>query len=532
MLMKLSTLDICIIVTYFVSVLGIGYFLKRGIHTSSDFLLSHRSLSHWVTGIAFMSANLGSLEVMGHIANGAKYGMRTNHFFWIGAVPAMLFCGLFMIRFYYASGIRSVAEYLRLRFDYRAHLMNAVSFAFVTVLMSGINMFAFAIVFKAMLGWPFTASILLSAGIVLLYTFWGGLTSSIYNEVVQFFLILIGFLPLSFFVLRDMGGWSGLVARLPSQFTHTWQGMGGPKDPLGVDWWVVVLGLALTAGPSYWCCDFLLIQRALAAKNLDSARKTPILAAIPKMAMPAIVTVLGMAARVEAPKVVLQDYNLALPELLGHYYHGGMLGLGLTALLASFMSGMAGNVTAFNTVFTYDIYQTYLVKNRPDKHYLNVGRWATVWGTLLGCLSAYIALYFNNLMDYMQLIGVLFIAPFFIVFLLGMFWKRASATAGFYGLLAGTLGSFAEYILYQTHVLHFKSPMASNIWTAVWGMTAGLIVMVVASFCTKPPRMENLRGLTYSYRARIERAGKWYHTPEAYAVVVLAILIYLNVKFF
>lgn len=532
MLMKLSSLDICIIISYFIVVLGVGYYLKSGIHTSADFLLTNRTLSHWVTGIAFMSANLGSLEIMGHIANGAKYGMRTNQFFWIGSVPAMVFCGIFMIRFYYASGIRSVAEYLRLRFDHRAHLLNAISFALVTILMSGINMFAFAIVFKAMLGWPFTESILLSAAIVLLYTFWGGLASSIYNEVVQFFLIMIGFLPLSFLALRNLGGWSGLVAQLPDQFVHTWKGMGAPGDPLGVDWWVVVLGLALTAGPSYWCCDFLLIQRALAAKNLDSARKTPIIAAIPKMAMPAIVTVLGLAARVEAPKIVLNDYNLALPMLLGRYYHSGMLGLGLTALLASFMSGMAGNITAFNTVFTYDIYQTYLAKARPDAHYLRVARWATVWGTIFSCLSAYIALYFNNLMDYMQLIGMLFIAPFFIVFLLGMFWKRASATAGFYGMVAGTVGSFSEYILYRTHVLHFKSPMASNLWTAVWGMAAGLVVMIATTCCTKAPDPIKLRGLTYSYTARLQRVGAWYRTPEAYAVIVLVILLYLNIKFF
>jgi len=531
-LMKLSPLDVAIILSYFAVVLGTGYYLKGKIHTSSDFLLTDRSLSHWVTGIAFMSANLGSLEIMGHIGNGAKYGMRTNHWYWVGAIPPMVFCGLFMVRFYYANGIRSVPEYLRLRFDHRAHLLNSISFGFVTVLMSGINMFAFAVVFHSMLGWSFTASVFLSGGVVLLYTFWGGLASSIYNEVIQFVLIIVGLLPLVFFGLNEVGGWHGLVAQLPDQFVHTWKGMGDAGDPLGVDWWVIVIGLTLTAGPSYWCTDFLLIQRALAAKDLDSARKTPLVAALPKMLFPAIVTLLGMVALVVGPHIVTKDYNLALPMLLGRYYGSGMLGLGLTALLASFMSGMAGNITAFNTVFTYDIYQTYLVKNRPDAHYLRIGKWTTVWGTLLSCLSAYIALNFDNLMDYMQLIGILFIAPFFIVFLLGMFWKRASATAGFYGMVAGTLGCLTEYLLYRLEVLHFRGPMASNVWMAVWGFIAGLTVMVVVTYLTTAPDPEKLKGLTYSYAASVERSGAWYRTPEFYAVVVLTIFVFLNIRFF
>ncbi len=532
MFLKLSPFDFAIIASYFIVVLGVGFYLKGRIRTSSDFLLTDRSLSHWVTGIAFMSANLGSLEIMGHIGNGAKYGMRTNHWYWVGAIPAMVFCGLFMVRYYYASGIRSVPEYLRMRFDHRAHALNAISFAFVTVLMSGINMFAFAIVFRSMLGWSFTSSILLSAGVVLLYTFWGGLASSIYNEVLQFVLIIVGFLPLSYFGLREVGGWSGLVSRLPEQYLHTWKGMGAPGDPLGVDWWVAVIGLGLAAAPAYWCTDFLLVQRALAAKNLDSARKTPLVAAIPKMFFPAIVTLLGLVALAVAPQIVTKDYNLALPMLLGRYYHSGMLGLGLTALLASFMSGMAGNITAFNTVFTYDIYQTYLAKNRPDDHYLRVARWATIWGTLMSCFSAYIVLNFDNLMDYMQLIGILFLSPFFIVFLLGMVWKRTSATAGFYGMVAGILGCLSEYLLYHLGVLHLRSPMASNLWMAVWGFLAGLVVTVTLTFCTKAPDPAKLKGLTYSGAATPRGSNRWYQTPEFYAVVIVAIFIYLNIKFF
>ena len=533
MLMKLSPLDFGIIIAYFVAVLGVGYWLKDKMKTSADFLLSGRNFSHWITGIAFMSANLGALEVMGHTANGAKYGMRTNNWYWIGAIPAMVLLGVFMVRYYYANGVRSVPEYLRMRYDHRAHILSAFSFAIVTILMSGIDMFAFAVVFKSMLGWPFTVSVLLASGIVLIFVFWGGLSSTIYNEFLQFFLIVIGFLPLTFIGLREVGGWSGLIAKLPTGYVHTWQGMGGPNDPLGVPWWVMVVGIGLCASPAYWCTDFLLVQRALAAKNLTSARKTPLVAAIPKMLFPALVTVQGMIALAVAPEIVKGEYNLALPTLMGRYYHSGMLGLGLTALLASFMSGMAGNITAFNTVFTYDIYQTYFVKNRPDSHYLMMAKLATVAGTCVACASSYIVLYFNNLMDYMQLIGILFISPFFIVFFLGMFWKRPSATAGFFGMVAGLSGAMLEYVLYRLGVLTYTSPMASNVWMAVWGFVAGLVVVVLLSLLTNPPQEEKLKGLVYSSAAVKEKStGPWYRTPEFYAVVVMALFIALNIKFF
>jgi len=348
-----------------------------------------------------------------------------------------MFLGLFMIRYYYSNGIRSVPEYLRLRYDHRAHLLNAISFAIVTVLMAGIDMFAFALIFKSMIGWPFTESVLLAAGVVLIFIFWGGLSSSIYNEFLQFFLIVLGFLPLTFLGLHHVGGWQSLISQLPEGYTHTWKGMGAPSDPLGTPWWVIVLGLGLCSSPAYWCTDFLLVQRAMAAKNLASARKTPLVAAVPKMLFPTIVTVQGMLALVMAPEIVKHDYNLALPVMMSMFYGKGMLGLGITALLASFMSGMAGNITAFNTVVTYDIYQTYLKKDMPDLHYLTVGRMSTVVGTAIACASSYIVLNFNNLMDYMQLIGILFLSPFFVAFLVGMLWKRPSATAGFLSMLAG-----------------------------------------------------------------------------------------------
>jgi solute:Na+ symporter, SSS family len=531
MLIQLSFVDIAIISLYFIVVLAIGYVLKNKMKTSSAFLLSERSFSHWITGIAFMSANLGALEVMGHIANGAKYGMRTNHFYWIGAIPSMVFLGLFMVRYYYANGVRSVPEYLRLRYDHRAHLLNALSFAVVTVLMAGIDMFAFAVIFRSMLGWPFTASVALAAGVVLVFVSLGGLSSSIYNEFLQFFLIVIGFLPLTFLGLRHIGGWKALSSQLPNQFLHTWHGMGAASDPLGVPWWVMVVGLGMCSSPAYWCTDFLLVQRAMAAKSLSAAQKTPLVAAVPKMFFPIIVTVQGMLALAIAPAIVKHDYNLALPLLMSRFYGHGMLGLGITALLASFMSGMAGNITAFNTVWTYDIYQTYLAPNKADRHYLTMGRVATIAGTALACLSSYIVLHFNNMMDYMQLVGILFISPFFVAFFLGMVWKRPSATAGFYGMVGGLSGATLEYVLYRLGVLKFTSPMASNMWTAVWGLAAGLLVMIPVTFLTKAPPPEKLRGLVY-IRTKEKQSDAWYRTPVFYSAIVLVVFVALNIIFF
>jgi solute:Na+ symporter, SSS family len=531
--MKLSSIDFAILIAYTIFVIGIGCWLKKRVRTSEEFLLAGRALPSWVTGLAFMAANLGSLEVVGMIAMGAKYGMMTNHWYWIGAIPGMVFLGVFMVRFYYSNRIRSVPEYLKLRFDHRAHLLNSISFSFVTVLMSGINMYALAMVCQQMLGWSFNFSVLVSAGVVVTYTFLGGLSSSIYNEVLQFFLIIFGFFPLVVLGLIEVGGWSGLVSRLPETFAHTWAGMGSvDSNPLGVQWYVAVPALMFIMGPSYWCTDFLLVQRALAAKNLDSARKTPLIAAFPKMLFPALVTVPGMIAIVVAPKALEGDFNVALPVLMQRYYPHGMLGLGLTALLASFMSGMAGNVTAFNTVWTYDIYQTYLVKGRSDSHYLRVAHLATVLGTLLSVASAYVVLRFDNLMDYMQLIGAMFIAPFFVIFFLGMFWERTTATAGFYGMLAGVLGCLTQYILYQLGIITYKTPMASTLNLAIWGAAAGLGTAVVLSFVTRPPSAANLRGLVHSHAHKEQPSGqRWYRTPEFLAIAVMLLFIALNVAF-
>ncbi|MGB7350689.1 MAG: hypothetical protein WBC66_12615, partial [Candidatus Acidiferrales bacterium] len=360
--MHLSWIDYLIIALYCAFVLGVGFKLKKSMRTSTDFFLSGRKIPAWITGLAFISANLGALEVMGMAANGAKYGMLTCHFYWVGAIPAMLFVGLAMMPFYYGSRARSVPEYLRLRFDEKTRALNAITFAVMTVLASGINLYAMALLFKLMLGWSIHTTILLSAIVVLVYTFLGGLTSSIYNEVLQFFLIVLGILPLAVLSVAEAGGWSGMAARLPTGFMHMWTNLGSANaNPMGVDWFQVVAGLGFVLSFGYWCTDFLVVQRALAARDMNAAQKTPLIAAVPKMFIPFLVIIPGMAAWAVLPHAsfLLQgkvDYNLALPLLLARYYPAGMLGVGITALLASFMSGMAGNVTAFNTVWTYDIY--------------------------------------------------------------------------------------------------------------------------------------------------------------------------------
>ncbi len=533
--MRLAPIDLLVLLAYVCFVLGIGYWLKDRMKTSEDFLLAGRSLPSWITGLSFMAANLGSLEIVGMIAMGAKYGMVTNHWYWTGAIPPMVFLGIFMVRFYYVSKVRSVPEYLKRRFDHRSHVLNSGTFLIVTVLMSGINMYALAIVCQQMLGWSFNFSVLFSAGVVVTYTFLGGLSSSIYNEVLQFFLIVFGFVPLAVLGLIDVGGWEGLTSRLPASHAHTWIGMGSAAtNPLGVEWYMPVLALMLLMGPSYWCTDFLLVQRALAAKSLDAAQKTPLIAAFPKMLFPALVTLPGMIAAVVVPKALEGNFNLALPALMNRYYPHGLLGLGFTALMASFMSGMAGNVTAFNTVWTYDLYQTYLVRGREDRHYLKVARMATVVGTVLSVGSAYILLAFDNLMDYMQLLGAMFIAPFFIVFFLGMFWKRTTATASFWGILAGLSGCIAQYTLYRLGYITYRSPMGATLNLAVWGGAAGLLTAVVVSLFTTPVPPERLRGLVYGLTdaepAPAVRMA-WYRTPVFLAVVVMAAYVALNVIF-
>jgi solute:Na+ symporter, SSS family len=564
-----GTLDYAILGIYFVFVLGIGFALKRHMKTSTDFFLSGRSIPAWITGLAFISANLGAQEVIGMGASGAKYGIMTSHFYWVGAIPAMFFVGIFMMPFYYGSKARSVPEYLRMRFDEKTRGFNAISFAVMTVFSSGISMYALAKLFNLLLGWDFDYSIIVSAVIVLGYIFMGGLTSAIYNEVLQFFLIVLGFLPLVLLGLHDVGGWAGLKEKLavvatqqgfaPGTWTQSWAHMSSSAaNPMGVEAFGMVMGLGFVLSFGYWCTDFLVVQRAMAADSMLAARRTPIIAAIPKMLFPALVILPGMIAIALTyqggqggfslpPKDGSYDYDMAVPMMLVHYFPSGMLGLGLTALMASFMSGMAGNVTAFNTVWTYDIWQSYICPGRSDHHYLWMGRIATVAGIALSIAAAYVTAKFNNIMDMLQLVFGFVNAPLFATFLLGMFWKRATGHGAFFGLLAGTTAAAIHHGLtlpagaivgikggWLGHIVHqYPVEMAQNFWTAIFAWTACFVVTIIISLATRQKRtVDELRGLVYSLTPRIkDKDLKWYQQPALLGLIVLAATVVLNIIF-
>jgi SSS family solute:Na+ symporter len=619
---QLTFIDWLIMLVYFVFVLGIGFALKRYMRTSNDFFLAGRSIPAWICGLAFISANLGAQEVIGMGASGAKYGIATSHFYWIGAIPAMVFVGIFMMPFYYGSKARSVPEFLRLRFDEKTRGLNAILFAIMTVFSSGISMYAMALLIQNLhmldslflaagipLSWIFHVSIMISAVIVLAYIFLGGLTSAIYNEVLQFFLIVAGFLPLVWIGLKNVGGWNGIKTALGPTYTHSWRGMEhASTNPLGVEWFSLVMGLGFVLSFGYWCTDFLVIQRAMAADSEESARKVPLIAAIPKMFFPFLVILPGLIAisvptvqehlagsssgvaraapsssdthaaiaqtsenkgdvratatqgrglipvkvnAITGKPVVDQDgkpvlnYDLAIPNMLLRYFPTGILGLGLTALLASFMSGMAGNVTAFNTVWTYDIYQSYIRKNETDAHYLWMGRAATVGGILLSIGAAYTVTNFNNIMDALQMVFAFVNAPLFATFLAGMFWKRATGHAAFSGLLAGVLAGLGHIGLtlpvgegvsvkggWLGMVHRYPSEMAQNFWTAIWAFLVCMIVTLVVSMLTKPREERELVGLVYSLTPKPEEKHlPWWKRPVALAVVVLTMVVALNLIF-
>src|SRR5215831_15527887 len=424
--MNLAFIDGLIIFVYFGFVLGVGFVLKRHTKTSKDFFQAGRSMPAWICGLAFISANLGAQEIIGMAASGAKYGIATSHFYWIGAIPAMVFVGVFMMPFYYGSRARSVPEYLSLRFDEKTRGFNAISFALMTVFSSGISLYALAKLLEIILGWDFDISIWVAAGIVMIYTFLGGLTSAVYNEVLQFFLIVLGLSPLVIVALHNAGGWQHIKDQLQPNLTHAWKYMGDPDaNPMGLHFMSLIFGLGFVMSFGYWCTDFLVVQRAMIAKSMRDAQRTPIIAAIPKMFMPLIVVLPGVIA-IALMQPALRDrgfqipadangqlnYTMTLPSLIAHYYPSGLLGVGITALIASFMSGMAGNVTAFNSVFTYDIYQSYFVKNKSDRHYLLVGKMITVAGILFSIATAYIAKSFNNINDFLQLVFSFVNGPF------------------------------------------------------------------------------------------------------------------------
>ncbi|MGH9969027.1 MAG: sodium:solute symporter family protein [Pyrinomonadaceae bacterium] len=567
--MNLTTIDWAIMLIYFVFVLGIGFALRRYMKTSKDFFLSGRSLPAWITGLAFISANLGAQEVIGMGASGAKYGIATSHFYWIGAIPAMVFVGVFMMPFYYGSRARSVPEYLKLRFDEKTRGFNAITFAAMTVFSSGISLYAMGLLLGVLLGWDFTFSVMIAAAIVLIYIFLGGLTSAIYNEVLQFFLIVFGFAPLVILGLKDVGGWSGLVARLngvatsqgfePGAWTHSWQFMHSPSaNPMGVEWFGLAMGLGFVLSFGYWCTDFLVVQRAMAADSMSAARRTPLIAAFPKMFFPILVILPGMIAialtyQAGASEFALPrkldgtfNYDMAMPMMLGHYFPTGLLGVGLTALLASFMSGMAGNVTAFNTVWTYDIYQSYIKRGASDAHYLWMGRMSTVFGIGISVAAAYVATRFNNIMDMLQLVFAFVNAPLFATFLLGMFWKRATGHGAFVGLISGTLAAAVHHGMTLPHgasvgikggwfatMPHiYPSEMAQNFWTAIFAWTTCFVVTIVVSLLTKPREDKELVGLVYSLTEKPrEDELVWYKRPMVLGAIVLVAALILNIFF-
>jgi solute:Na+ symporter, SSS family len=536
-----SWLDYLIIGLYFLFVLGIGAVLRNRMRTSEDYFLSGRSLPSWVTGLAFLGANLGALEVLGMGAGAAQYGLMTSHFYWIGAIPAMVFVALFMMPFYYASRVHSVPGYLKLRYNEATRGFNAILFAIFMVLLSGLNMYAMAIVFKLLLGWSITASILLAAGVTMTYILLGGLSSSIYNEVLQFFLIVLGLVPLVLFALVAAGGWSGLQETVGKEgFFHLWADTGGTDNPMAVQWFGIVLGLGFVMSFGYWCTDFLVVQRALAAEDQAAAQRTPLIAAFPKILFGILAIFPGLIALSVFPNLgqspgLENSFNMAVPYTMAYYFPTGLLGLGLTALLASFMSGMAGNVTAFNTVWTYDIYQSYIRSDAPDRHYVTVGRIATVLGVLVSIGTAYLVMAFESILDYLQLLHGIFLAPLFGVFLLGMFWRRATPWGGFAGLVAGTVAGLVIWGFELAGVLAYGSPMAGNFWRSWWAWVICVVVIIVVSLLTSRSRKpdEELHNLVWGLTEKKEAEEQaWYKKPWVLAVAVLAITVALNIIFF
>ncbi len=546
-----STIDYGILAVYFVVVLGIGFVARLAIKTDLDFFLSGRSLPAWITGLAFIAANLGALEILGQAANGAQYGVAAVHYYWIGAVPAMIFLGLVMMPFYYGAKVRSVPEYLRLRFGEAAHAFNAGTFAVATVLISGVNLFALALIIHLMIGWSVTVAILVAAAIVLIYITLGGLTSAIYNEVLQFFVIVASLLPLTIVALHSVGGINGLANRirhfkpLGEPGLHAWQGLGihHVTNPLAADWVGVVFGLGFVLSFGYWTTNFAEVQRALSARNMSASRRTPLIGAYPKIFLPAIIILPGLIAVVTVKGLggtaISQQYNTAIPHLIGTFLPEGMLGIAVTGLLAAFMAGVAANVTAFNTVVTYDLIQAYFAKDRDPAFYLRAGRLVTVAGILISVVTALIAKGYSNIMNYIQTLFSIFNAPLFATFIIAMFWRRASAWGGFFSLVAGTAAAYATNRLNAYHtIFHFGSPLSASFWQAIIAFLVGGVVLVAVSLVTKPKPEEEIRGLVWGLPRKEEvevnedpRDKLWWRSPWLLGGVAIALLIALNIIF-
>jgi len=554
-LLSLSTVDLLVIVLYFAMVLGIGFYLKRYTKTGEDFFLAGRDMTAWIAGLSFVAANLGSLELMGWAASAYQYGILATHWYWIGAIPAMLFLGVVMMPFYYISRTHSVPGYLQLRYGEPARALSAISFGFMTVLMSGINMYSMALVMKIILGWDIHFSIWVSSITVAVYVFLGGLLSAIFNEVLQFFLIWLGAIVISILGLVEAGGWSGMVHRIherwPGQdYTHLWSGLGSfTANPMGINWAGIILGLGFVISFGYWTTDFLVVQRVLSAKDLRSAKMAPIIGSVFKMALPFIVILPGLLALAVLPEKLVGEsqagpgvhtYNEVLPLMLARYCGPGLLGLGITALIAGFMSGMAGNVSAFATVWTYDIYRAFMRRDASDTHYVAIGRWCTVLGVLVSIGTAYLVMQFLSIMDYVQALFSFFIAPLFGTVILGMLWKRASPAGGFWGLLAGTVSSIGMFVWvkgdpsalrYIALSPHAKD-MAENMYRALWSWIICVVVTVVVSLATKPKPESQLAGLVYG-ATEIPSEGNLplIQRPLFWAAVVIVIFFVLNIIF-
>ncbi len=549
MRLDLNWLDYAILGCYFLTVLGIGWLARRSISSSLDFLLSGRALPAWITGLAFVAANLGALEILGMAANGAQYGIATAHYYWVGAVPAMVFLGIVMMPFYYGSKVRSVPEFLRVRFNNQTHLLQSVFFAVSAVLIAGVNLYALALVLEALLGWPLVVAILVSAALVLAYITLGGLSSAIYNEVLQFFVILAGLIPLVVVGLHDMGGWSGLTDKVAANknggdgFLHTWQGtgVGDVTNPLGSSWIGIIFGLGFLLSFGYWTTNFAEVQRAMSARNMSAARRTPLIGAFPKLFIPALTIIPGLVALVLFPKLGAESgqftYTNAIPLLIDKYLPNGVLGIAVTGLLAAFMAGMAANVSSFNTVVTYDIWQTYIKKDRDDAYYLRTGRVFTVVGILIGIGTAFIAAGYSNIMNYVQVLFSFFNVPLFVTFIIGIFWKRMTAWAGFSALLGGTLGALATYLLYKTDVVTFRTDLEETFWGSGVAFVVASVLAVGVSMFTQPKPEDELQGLVRGIGATDLNAGElvgdstWYRNPLLLGGLALALSVALYIPF-
>ena len=569
-LVRLAPIDVAIVVFYFVLVLSIGWYLKGRANTGEDFFMAGREMTAWVAGLSFLSANLGALELMGWAGSAYQYGILAAHWYWIGAIPAMLFLGMVMMPFYYVCKTHSVPGYLKLRYGQGTSTVAAVSFAFMTVLMSGVNMFSMALVMKVVLGWDMNFSIIVSSLAVAAYVALGGLRSAIFNEVLQFVLIWGGALLVPILGLIEAGGWSGFKAKLAhniavgavpaGDYTHMWRSMGHFADnPMGIHWTGIVFGLGFAISFGYWTTDFLVVQRVLAANSLRSARMAPVIGSFFKMAVPFIVILPGLLGLVVLqnsdgslmklvgenvvaahPGAGLHSYNEVLPLMLVRYCSPGLLGLGITALIAGFMSGMAGNVSAFSAIWTYDIYKPLIVKKAKDEHYVAVGRWATIWGVVISIIAAYLVMHAQGIMDYVQALFSFFISPLLGAVLMGMFWKRATKAGGFWGLLIGTLTSIGlwAWVKLDPSALRYValSPdakdMAENMYRALWSVSTCMIVVVVVSLFGKPRPVAELDGLVYgATKLPAEEPVPFYKNEWFWTVLAIIGFLALNIYF-